>query len=110
MKKEELVETSKNYNSWNSFENAICAKKIAPAQIPQIDVDASKDDDIVDDIDDDEYDDDDEDDEIDDGNDDGSETITKDTLIAEELDVIKGLNERLMDRKSSILCSFSLTI
>lgn len=100
LKKDELVETAKNFNSWTSFENAACKKKIAPAQIPQVDVDASKDEDIVDDVDDDEYDDDDEDDDADDENDNGdTEVITKDTLIAEEMDVIKGLNDRLMDRK-----------
>lgn len=97
MQKNDMVETSKGFNSWADVEDVMCLKKVTTPS--QTDADDSKDineSEIVDEIDDDDYDDDDDDDSDDDEE---AEVITKDSLIAEELDVIKGLNERLLDRE-----------
>lgn len=98
--KHEFTENVKAIDSWSELENTVCMKKVAIPTTTADSTDDSKDineSEIVDEISDDEDYDEDEDDDSED--DDDAEAITKDSLIAEELDVIKGLNERLMDRK-----------
>lgn len=79
----------------------MCQKKITTPVQQDNNIDGSKDiseSEIVDDIDDEEYDDDDSDDDSDDDDAD-TEVITKDSLIAQELDVIKGMSDRIMERE-----------
>lgn len=98
--KHEFTENVKTTNSWSELESTVCMKKVVTSTTTADSVGDSKDineSEIVDDIsdDDDEYDDEDDDDE----DDDNTEVVTNDSLIAQELDVIKGLNERILDRK-----------
>lgn len=96
--KSEFVETTKASSTWDELENVVCIENKLKTEVTSASSADSKDineSEIVDEIsdeDEDDYDDEDEDDS-------DSEVITKDSLIAEELDVIKGLNERILDRK-----------
>lgn len=59
MKKNDLVDTVKGFNSWTDVENVMCLKKITT---PQTDAEKTKESEIVDDIADDDYDESEEDD------------------------------------------------
>lgn len=101
--KSEIVETTKASETWSELESTVCVEKqpepVVVTSASQTTDSKDKDineSEIVDEIsDEDDYDDDEDEDE----EDSESEAITKDSLIAEELDVINGLNERIMDRK-----------
>lgn len=99
--KSEFIETTKASETWSELENTVCVEK-QPEQVAVVtspssttdskDINESEIVDEISDEDDDDYDEDEDEDSE-------SEVITKDSLIAEELEVIKGLNERIMDRK-----------
>lgn len=101
--KSESVITSKSINTWSELESTVCSPKKSEATAAETadeldDTKTINESEIVDNDDEDEYDEDVEDDGDDDDSD-SEEVITKDSLIAEEIDVIKGMNDRINNRK-----------
>jgi len=104
--KSEFIETTKASETWSELESTVCVEK-QPEQAVVVtspstttdskDINESEIVDEISDEDDDDYDDDEDEDDSE------SEVITKDSLIAEELDVIKGLNERIIDLEDGVL-------